>query len=62
MKKRLLVLAVALVLTALLCACKENPMVEEKTVSAKQEMLYVQLVMQFLSLLIIFVRNAAKGW
>ena len=26
------------------------------------EMLYVQPVMQFLSLLIIFVRTAAKGW
>lgn len=45
-EKRLLVLAVALVLTALLCACKENPMVEEKTVSAKQEILYAYITTQ----------------
>lgn len=46
MTKKLFALAIALVLTALLCACKENPMVEEKTVSAKQEILYAYITTQ----------------
>jgi hypothetical protein len=40
MTKKLFALAVAFVLMILLCACKGNPVVEEKTVSAKQEILY----------------------
>ena len=46
MKKRLLRLAVALVLTALLCSCKENPVAEEKVVSAKQEIVYAYITTQ----------------
>ncbi len=30
----------------LLCACKENPVVEEKTVSAKQKILYAYITTQ----------------
>ena len=40
MTKKLFSLAIAFVLMALPCACKENPVIEEKTVSAKQEMVY----------------------
>lgn len=39
MTKKLFALAIAFVLIVLPCACKENPVVEEKTVSAKQEIL-----------------------
>lgn len=46
MTKKLFALAVAFVLTALLCACKENPVVEEKTISAKQEILYAYITTQ----------------
>lgn len=46
MTKKLFALAVAFVLMALLCACKENPIVEEKTVSAKQEILYAYITTQ----------------
>lgn len=46
MTKKLFALAVAFALTALLCACKENPVVEEKTVSAKQEILYAYITTQ----------------
>lgn len=44
MTKKLFALAVAFVLTALLCACKENPVVEEKTVSEKQKILYAYII------------------
>lgn len=46
MTKKLFALAVAFVLTALLCACKENPVVEEKTVSVKQKILYAYITTQ----------------
>lgn len=46
MKKKLFALAVAFVLMILLCACKKNPMVEEKTVSAKQKILYAYITTQ----------------
>lgn len=46
MTKKLFALAVAFVLMVLLCACKENPVVEEKTVSAKQEILYAYITTQ----------------
>ena len=46
MTKKVFALAVAFVLTVLLCACKENPVVEEKTVSAKQEILYAYITTQ----------------
>lgn len=46
MTKKVFALAVAFVLTALLCACKENPVVEEKTVSAKQKILYAYITTQ----------------
>ena len=46
MTKKLFALAIAFVLMALLCACKENPVVEEKTVSAKQEILYAYITTQ----------------
>lgn len=46
MTKKLFALAVAFVLMILLCACKGNPVVEEKTVSAKQEILYAYITTQ----------------
>lgn len=46
MTKKLFALAVAFVLMILLCACKENPVVEEKIVSAKQEILYAYITTQ----------------
>ena len=46
MTKKLFSLAIAFVLMALPCACKENPVVEEKTVSAKQEILYAYIITQ----------------
>lgn len=46
MTKKLFALAVAFVLMVLLCACKENQVVEEKTVSAKQEILYAYITTQ----------------
>lgn len=46
MTKQLFALAVAFVLMVLLCACKENPVVEEKTVSAKQKILYAYITTQ----------------
>lgn len=46
MTKKLFALAVAFVLMILLCACKENQVVEEKTVSAKQEILYAYITTQ----------------
>lgn len=46
MTKKLFALAVAFVLMILLCACKGNPVVEEKTVSAKQEILYAYIITQ----------------
>lgn len=46
MTKKLFALAVAFALTALLCACKENPVVGEKTVSAKQKILYAYITTQ----------------
>lgn len=46
MTKKLFALAVAFVLMILLCACKENPVVEEKTVSEKQEILYAYITTQ----------------
>lgn len=46
MTKKLFALAVSFVLMVLLCACKENPVVEEKTVSAKQEILYAYITTQ----------------
>ena len=46
MTKKLFALAVAFVLMVLLCACKENPVVEEKTVSTKQEILYAYITTQ----------------
>lgn len=46
MTKKLFALAVAFVLMILLCECKGNPVVEEKTVSAKQEILYAYIITQ----------------
>lgn len=46
MTKKLFALAVAFVLMILLCSCKENQVVEEKTVSAKQEILYAYITTQ----------------
>ena len=46
MTKKLFALAVAFVLMILLCACKGNLVVEEKTVSAKQEILYAYITTQ----------------
>ena len=46
MTKKLFALAVAFVLMILLCACKENQVVEEKTVSEKQEILYSYITTQ----------------
>lgn len=49
MTKKVFALAVAFVLMVLLCACKENPVVEEKTVSAKQEILYAYITTQMVT-------------
>lgn len=49
MTKKLFALAVAFVLMVLLCACKENPVVEEKTVSAKQEIVYAYISTEMLT-------------
>lgn len=49
MTKKLIALAVAFVLMVLLCACKENPVVEEKTVSAKQEIVYAYISTEMLT-------------
>lgn len=46
MTKKLLTLAATFVLTVMLCACKENPVVEEKTVSEKQEIVYAYITTQ----------------
>lgn len=46
MTKKLLTMAAAFILTMLLCSCKENPVVEEKTVSTKQEILYAYITTQ----------------
>lgn len=46
MTKKLFALVVAFALMVLLCVCKENPVVEEKTVSAKQEILYAYITTQ----------------
>lgn len=40
MTKKLFALAVAFVLMILLCTCKENPVIEETTVSVRQEIVY----------------------
>lgn len=49
MTKKLFALAVAFVLMVLLCACKENPVFEEKTVSAKQEIVYAYISTEMLT-------------
>ena len=46
MTKKLFALAIAFVLIVLPCACKENPVVEENTVSAKQENLCAYITTQ----------------
>ena len=43
MTKKLFSLAIAFVFMALPCACKGNPVVEEKSGSAKQEILYAYM-------------------
>lgn len=49
MTKKVFALVVAFVLTVLLCACEENPVVEEKTVSAKQKIVYVYISTEMLT-------------
>lgn len=49
MTKKLFALAVAFVLMVLLCACKENPVVEEKTVSIQQEIVYAYISTEMLT-------------
>lgn len=49
MKKKLFALAVAFVLMVLLCACKENQVVEEKTVSVQQEIVYAYVTTEMLT-------------
>lgn len=49
MTKKLFALAVAFVLMALLCFCKENPVVEEKTVSIQQEIVYTYISTEMLT-------------
>ena len=49
MKKKLFALAVAFVLMVLLCACKENQVVEEKTVSIQQEIVYAYVTTEMLT-------------
>ncbi len=46
MTKKVFALAVAFVLMVLLCACKENPVVEETTVSIQQEIVYAYVTTQ----------------
>lgn len=49
MTKKLFALAVAFVLMVMLCACKENPVVEEKTVSIQQEIVYAYISTEMLT-------------
>lgn len=49
MTKKLFALAVAFVLMVLLCACKENQVVEEKTVSIQQEIVYAYVTTEMLT-------------
>lgn len=49
MTKKLFALAVAFALVVLLCACKENPVVEEKTVSIQQEIVYAYISTEMLT-------------
>lgn len=49
MTKKLFALAVAFVLMVLLCVCKENPVVEEKTVSIQQEIVYAYIYTEMLT-------------
>lgn len=49
MTKKLFALAVAFVLMVLLCFCKENPVVEEKTVSIQQEIVYTYISTEMLT-------------
>lgn len=49
MTKKLFALAVAFVLMVLPCACKENPVVEEKTVSIQQEIVYAYISTEMLT-------------
>lgn len=49
MTKKLFALAVAFVLIVLLCVCKENPVVEEKTVSIQQEIVYAYISTEMLT-------------
>ncbi|MFR5897949.1 MAG: hypothetical protein ACLUIO_00390 [Neglectibacter timonensis] len=49
MKKKLFALAVAFVLMVLLCACKENQVVEKKTVSIQQEIVYAYVTTEMLT-------------
>lgn len=49
MTKKLFALAVAFVLMVMFCACKENPVIEEKTVSARQEIVYAYISTEMLT-------------
>lgn len=49
MTKKLFALAVAFVLIVLLCVCKENPVVEEKTVYIQQEIVYAYISTEMLT-------------
>ncbi len=49
MTKKLFALAVAFALVVLLCACKENPVVEEKTVPIQQEIVYAYISTEMLT-------------
>lgn len=49
MTKKLFALAVAFVLMVLLCFYKENPVVEEKTVSIQQEIVYAYISTEMLT-------------
>lgn len=49
MTKKLFAMVVAFVLMVLLCACKENPVVEEKTVSIQQEIVYAYISTEMLT-------------
>lgn len=49
MKKKLFALAVAFVLMVLLCACKAIQVVEEKTVSIQQEIVYAYVTTEMLT-------------
>ncbi len=46
MKNKIFAAICLFVLALSLCSCKENPVVEEKTVSAKQEILYAYITTQ----------------